>query len=176
MKLTTEKEKKEFEKAVKAVKEASIPKKCNFILDRRLHNTIKDKKMIKSILEGNTTRQAMRDAGYKGATLTHQSRKIRELAPTIIALMDKAGLSDEFMVKKLKSGFEADRPVVVDKAINDYPDHPTRHKYLETGLKLRNHLKDKIDVDVTFDFADRLHQARMNARMEAGLIPSEATG
>ena len=34
----------------------------------------------------------------------------------------------------------------MSKDFIDVDDFPTRHKYIETGLKLKGHLRDKLDI------------------------------
>jgi hypothetical protein len=116
-------------------------------------------------------KQSMLDAGYSLSYSTTQStHKLRELAPKIVQIMDRAGLTDNHLINKLKLGLSSTKPVLTKDGITDYEDFSTQHKYLETGLKLRGHLKDKVDVNVNLDLADRLYKARMNAR----LAPVEA--
>lgn len=67
--------------------------------------------------------------------------------------MDIKGLSDRKLVETLKAGLEANKVIsaiiIHGKAkepINDFievPDHPTRHGFLNTALKLKNHFPDK---------------------------------
>jgi phage terminase small subunit len=136
--------------------------------------SIKDRKTVKGIINGKPVSKAMIEAGYAETTAHGKcSEKLKELQITLQALMDQKGLSDDKLLDVLEAGLEAVREGARSTLLTDYG---TRHRYLETALKLKGHLRDKVDVDVNFDFADRLHQARMNARMEAGLIPTEATG
>jgi len=50
-------------------------------------------------------------------------------------LMEKSGITDDYLSQKLKEGLEADRLYGKDNV--PHPDYSTRHKYLETGLKLK---------------------------------------
>ena len=58
------------------------------------------------------------------------------------------GVTDEKLAQVLNEGLEANKTVVMGKDSNEsfvdiQPDHPTRHKFLETGLRLRGYAKDE---------------------------------
>ena len=72
--------------------------------------------------------------------------------------LEEAGISDQKLTKKLEEGLDANRVV---SAVNtkkeatassndfiDVPDYSVRHKYLETGLKLKKRLVDKVEHEV----------------------------
>jgi hypothetical protein len=127
--------------------------------------SIRDRKTIKGIIKGMPVSKAMLDAGYAETTAHGKcSEKLKELAITIRALMDQRRLTDDKLLEVLENGLEAVREGAQGKLLTDYG---TRHRYLETALKLKGHLREKIDVDVNLDFAARLQKARMNARMVA---------
>ena len=122
----------------------------------------KERKMIQGIVAGKSNYRSMIDAGYTESTAhTHATEKFKQLAPKILEMMDKAGVTDEKLILKLKDGLDALHPNFKTD------DFAVQHKYLETGLKLRGHLQqDKgVDVNINIDLADRLHRARMNADM-----------
>lgn len=110
--------------------------------------TVRDRKVVKGILEGKSMRQAMSDAGFtKNTANAKGSKKLEKLAPTIQALMEKRGLTDDKLLEVLDGGLQANRPLTVSDGkgegahIEQFPDHGVRHKYLETGLKLKGHLQ-----------------------------------
>ena len=49
---------------------------------------------------------------------------------------------DEKLIKSIDEGLKADKPIVIDKMINDYPDYDNRFKYLQLLLRLKNYLND----------------------------------
>lgn len=56
-------------------------------------------------------------------------------------VLEAQEVTDEVLVKTLKNGLEATRPLVTPEAPPEYiPDFKARHKYLETGLKLKGYL------------------------------------
>lgn len=121
----------------------------------------RNKKVVKGVLKGKPISRAMIDAGYAATTANSKcAEKARELAPTIQALMERRGLTDDRLLDVLDDGLRADKCISCNviapggdgmadahsatKDFIDVPDHPTRHKFLDTALKLRRHL-DKPD-------------------------------
>jgi hypothetical protein len=124
--------------------------------------TIPDRKVMLGILQGKNPTQAMRDAGYAAATAnTKAGKKLQKLAPTIQKLMEQRGLSDDRLLDVLDDGLRANKVISCNiialdkngmkdadsmtKDFVDVDDHPTRHKFLETALKLKGHMDKKDD-------------------------------
>jgi hypothetical protein len=146
------------------MKKSQSLKKCEKL-------SIRDRKTVKGIIEGKPVSKAMLEAGYAETTAHGKcSEKLKELQPTLQALMDQKDLSDDKLLDVLGDGLEAVREGAQGKMLTDYG---TRHRYLETALKLKGHLRDKVDVGVNLDLAERLREARMRVRMNAGLMPAE---
>ena len=69
--------------------------------------------------------------------------------------MEIAGVTDELLQRKLIEGLDANKVVsakITSKEANsqtddfiDVPDYQTRHKYLETSLKLKKRLIERVD-------------------------------
>lgn len=146
--------------------------------------TVRERKFIKGLMEGKTPSQAMREAGYTESTArVKSSAKVAELQPTIQALMEKRGLTDNRFLEVLERGLESTKViscniVAVDKEgmkdadsmtkdFIDVPDFATQHKYMETGLKLKGHLRDKLDVTLTDNLSDRLRDARERTKTQS---------
>ena len=118
--------------------------------------SMRERKLIKGVVAGMRPSDAMRQAGYTDLTANRKGKMKVESSPVkekIAELMDKMGLSDERLLSVMREGIEAHRVVTasLEGIITDeksYVDHPTRHKYMETGLKLRGHLRDKILGDL----------------------------
>ena len=79
-------------------------------------------------------------------------------------------ITDEMLLKAEKDGLEANRVISAIKGIDanggttdfiEVPDHQTRHRFLETGLKMRGKIKDKSDgdkiviINLSPDYANR---------------------
>lgn len=112
----------------------------------------------------------MRIAGFAKSTANRKAAdKMAELAPTIQALMEKRGLTDDRLLDVLDRGLEATKVISCNiiaiggegmkdadsmtKDFVDVPDFATQHKYLDTGLKLKGHLRDKLDIGLSFEDA-----------------------
>jgi phage terminase small subunit len=125
--------------------------------------TVRERKVIKSILEGKTPTQAMRDAGYSETTARCKSvKKVEELKPTIEELMEKMGITDERLLDTLNRGLDATKVISANviardgegmadahsmtKDFVDVEDFAVRHKYMETGLKLKGKLTEKREI------------------------------
>jgi DNA-binding CsgD family transcriptional regulator len=137
-----------------ASKDKPAPKK------RKL--TIRQQKLRKEILKGKSASQAMRDAGYSPNTAKAMQKQT--LAKIGIAeLMEKKGLTDDRLLDVMIDGLKATKVISCNviakdgegmadansmtKDFVDTEDYAVRHKYMETGLKLKGHLKEKLDVN-----------------------------
>jgi DNA-binding CsgD family transcriptional regulator len=115
----------------------------------------KQRTIVKAKTEGKTDKEALESAGYSPSYIRNEGKKLIEkpaIQSTLQIIMDNSGITDEFMVGKLKEGMDATRTIVVkggkdkpDKIIES-SDHSVRHKFIETGLKLKGHLDKKVDI------------------------------
>jgi len=103
--------------------------------------TEKQKKALLNVVEnGGNVYKAMIDAGYSVAT-AHTPQKLTE-SKAFTQYMEEAGLTDEKLVTVLNEGLGASKAVVMGKESSEsfvdvQPDYPTRHKYLETALRVK---------------------------------------
>jgi phage terminase small subunit len=102
--------------------------------------TTKQKKAVANLVEnGGNVSKAMRDAGYSEAT-AKTPQKLTE-SDYVQALMKEVGLTDVDGFKLLKEGMSATKTIVLggeqDSFVDIQPDFATRHKYLETFMKVR---------------------------------------
>lgn len=97
--------------------------------------TIKQEKAVKALSEniGKPIGQAMRESGYSEST-SKTPKRLTE-SDGWKELMDK-NIPDKSLAKVHKEGLKANKDGV--------PDHAIRHKYLETGYKIKGKLKDAI--------------------------------
>ena len=124
---------------------------------------IRERKFVKSIIEGKSAAQAMRDAGYsERMAKSCASEKLVKTSETIQQLMEKKGLTDDYLLQGLLEGTKATKNISciviapngegqkdansMTRDFVEVADFPTRHKYLETGFKLKGHLRDKLDI------------------------------
>ena len=118
--------------------------------------TIKHILAAKNMVEnGGNKGKAMIDAGYSPATAKNPSKLTR--SEGFQTLMEEMGLSDEVFVTALKEGLNATKAIVMgtksDESFVDVaPDFQTRHKYLETGLRLKGLAsKEPSGVNINFN-------------------------
>lgn len=109
--------------------------------------TLKQRQAVKLITEKHyPISRAMREVGYDDTTAAKpknltNSKGFKEL-------LAQMGVTDEKLAKVLNEGLEATKVIVMGKDSNEafvdiQPDHPTRHKFLETGLRLRGYAKEE---------------------------------
>ena len=119
--------------------------------------TLKQRKWIKIYLEtGNATEAAMQvyDCKDRNTAANIGWENVRKLDYT--EFLEEAGITDNLLQKKINEGLEATRTVSAVKTSRnatadstdfvDVPDFLTRHKYLETTLKLKQRLIDRKDI------------------------------
>ena len=84
----------------------------------------------------------LKDVGYSDSI--SESPTFVTRSQGFIELLEKAGVTDDKLAKVLDEGLTASKTVVMGKDSGDsfvdiQPDHVTRHKYLETGLRLKGY-------------------------------------
>lgn len=144
-------------KNVKSKKKTAKPKKQEL--------NIRERKFVKGVIEGLTPTEAMRRAGYaENTALYKHGEKLQKVKPKIDELMEEMGISDRRLLETLDRGLDATKNISCNVIINNHlddanvqdgmkpahtmtkdfvevEDHPTRHKFLETGLKLKGYLQ-----------------------------------
>lgn len=122
--------------------------------------TEKQKKAIAKVLEnGGNVSKAMKDAGYSAAMAKNPQKLTQSQA--FQTYMHEAGVTDQKLVEVLKGGLDATKTIVMGKEEDSFvdiqPDYPTRHKYLETALKVKGIGKD-IDSGSTYNFTQVINE------------------
>ena len=148
----------------------AIATKCATPRKHRQNLNLREKRLIKAIPKSKTMSEAMRTAGYAESYINCGHRKEITQKPTIIEIMEKHGLTDDFCMKTHLDGMKATKVIsatviykskdgIADqengmadahsmtKDFIDVEDYPTRHKYLETAYNLKGYLKTKLDVE-----------------------------
>jgi hypothetical protein len=118
--------------------------------------TLKQRKFLKLYLElGNATEAAMRvyDVKDRDSANAIGSENLAKLSYS--DLMEEAGITDKLLQEKILEGLSATRTISAVKGTSanggttdfiDVPDFLSRHKYLETALKLKKRLTDRLDL------------------------------
>lgn len=112
--------------------------------------TVKEAKLVKAKAEGKSHIEAWDEAGYSQNSsdvvkVVNTSKILSKpkVQETIAELMDAEGIGDKTLLNTLKEGLQASKTIVMgkdeDSFVDIQPDHATRHKFLETGLRLRGH-------------------------------------
>jgi hypothetical protein len=141
----------------------------------KIKRTIKEKKFIKAYIEngGNITKSYLSvNPSYKGNAACELGRQLlKKLELTDDEIMEELGMDDRYIMQKIKEGIEATKVVSVipikpkeaqennpelpdanSKNVEfiDVEDYPTRHKYIDMLLKLKNkYPAEKKDVNLT---------------------------
>ena len=108
----------------------------------------------KNRLSGMSAYRAAVKAGYSHNTAINAVKNIEKRLDMKTFLMKK-GLDDDTVAETLKNGLEATKKVSVyyesnvegeskdsGYQVDEVADHPTRHKFLDTFLKLRGDVKE----------------------------------
>lgn len=117
----------------------------------------RERKVIKELASGKSPIKALVSAGYSPYTAARNAaKKVLQLQVPIQALMDKEGISDKRLLKVLNQGLDSTKCISAIGDANgkstdfvEVPDYSVRHRYLETGLKLRGHLKTQDNTSLT---------------------------
>ena len=143
--------------------------------------SLRERRLIKN-LQNPTCKslsEAMRNAGYAESTIRDHPGRIvgnSRVNEAIKDIMDRQGITDDRLVTVLSEGLQAKKVIsamvmksspngIADeedgmkdadgltKDFVEVDDFMARHKYLETGLKLRGHLQKegKLDVNLTVE-------------------------
>ena len=93
----------------------------------------KQKKFIRKVVETGNYRKSAELAGYDSGYGSYLMRQPKIQTELQLAL-EKAGLTDETIAKKIKEGQKA--TYVKKDGGKAYPDFHARHKYLDTQIKI----------------------------------------
>ena len=105
--------------------------------------TFRQKKTIKLMVEnGGKLSPAMRKAGYSEAYIKSNKLKKTKSWQELLA----KDLPDEDLIKVAREGLDATIIKPIKNGYQTFPNHPVRHMYLETALKMKSRLSGKIDV------------------------------
>ena len=107
--------------------------------------TLKQRKWLKLYLDnGNATESAFQVYDCKNRDVARNigSENLSKLS--FSDFLEEGGVTDKLLRDKLIEGLNSDKIGFEDMS----PDMPTRHKYLETALKLKRKLNDKSDVNI----------------------------
>lgn len=122
---------------------------------KRPPKTIKEKKFVNEYLKtGNATEAASKiyDVSNRNSARSIGSENLAKL--DFPSILDRAGITDDFIAKTMKEGMEASKPISAVSGKDageasmdfiDVPDWQARLKATELATKAKGHLKDKIE-------------------------------
>lgn len=110
--------------------------------------TIRERRLIKFLLEGLSATEAMKKAGYSPTTAEKQQKRVLsnpKIQNAIDSVMTDAGITAEALAATMKAGLDATDDTGA-------PDYYARHKYLETALRVGRHEPAKgSDLEETYE-------------------------
>jgi phage terminase small subunit len=129
---------------------------------------IREKLFIKNLACGMSQAEAAIKAGYsKKYADSFASRKVREskVALAFAEILDKHGVTDDRIASVISEGLEAMKVISCNviaeeskedansmtKDFIDVPDWLARHKFVDSTLKVKGYLKEKLDVNLKGD-------------------------
>lgn len=122
--------------------------------DQGYKTTFKQRAWLKLYLETkNATEAAMQVYDCKNRNVANAIGAENLAKLSMSDLMDAMGMTDDYLMEKVQEGLEKpSRPITVKTAngleTKLIPDYQTRHKYVDTALKLKKKLNTQVDVDV----------------------------
>jgi hypothetical protein len=121
---------------------------------------------VKGRLEGQTKKQAALNAGYSQSMSEHVKEKIEkpEVEQLFKDVLEKAGISDEWLARIAKEGldavetrfFQKDGICTDERTMVAYSE---RREMLELICKLKGHLTEQHDVKVKLTLEDLLAES-----------------
>lgn len=151
--------------------------------------TVRERILIKGLFQGLSTAEAMRQAGYAETTIQKQSGRTvgnSRVKRAIQEILEEQGMTDEKLADVAVKGLDAQKVISaviiapkgegmkdansMTKDFIEVPDYDAQHKFLVTGLKLKGHLRDKLNIDLT---AETYEQRRKRLGLD-DMSPEEA--
>ena len=129
--------------------------------------TGKERTIVKALTQGKEDKEALKIAGYSPSYIKNEGKKLIEkpvIQSTLNIIMENSGITDEFMMGRLKEGMDAKKQIAIkdldegEKTVIEVDDLGMRHKYLETGLKLKGHMDKKVDIVHHTSHEDQLRE------------------
>lgn len=113
--------------------------------------SVRERRYLGALLEGKPNKDAAAVAGYADPSVVPQKlRRNKALREYFNQMLEKAGIGDDVLFRKLAEGLDAERKELTkDGAVVEMgPDHQNRVKYLDMALKVRDSYPNpKLDVD-----------------------------
>ena len=119
--------------------------------------------VVRGLLTGMTQKEAMTAAGYSESNASKGSRAILDrphIKTAIQQAMAAKGLTPDRLTEVIVDGLAAEKTIAAGEEVHTSDDHATRHKFLDTALKLGNHYPPKQTEEVKISYEERILQIR----------------
>lgn len=149
---------KELTKTIKDVPQSTRSSRVSRMLAKL---DSKDRKIVKGITEGKEDKEVLKSVGYSDSYIKNEGKRLIDkpvIQSAIAIIMENTGITDEFLAGKLKEGMDATKLHGTGSDMVETDDFTTRHKYIETGLKLKGHLDKKVDITHHKSHEDQLRE------------------
>ena len=115
---------------------------------KNLKVKLKEEELAQRIKDNpkDTLHDSMVAVGYAESTAKNPQTITQR--PSFIQLLEESGITDQKLSNKLDEGLEATKLVIYGSEVIEPPDHNSRHKYLETALKLKGHLTNNTNIAI----------------------------
>ena len=130
----------------------------------------KDRIVVKELSKGTDERTALETAGYSESTINKSMKKVigkDSIQSALHVIMENSGITDEFMMEKLKKGMDATKIHGTRDDFIEIEDFSVQHKFIETGLKLKGHLDKKVDIVYHKSHEDQLRELQDDSIVDA---------
>lgn len=108
---------------------------------------VKKKRLLKALAEGNSTTEAAKKAELSRNTAAKLQKHDPEFQADFMAILDKAGVTDDAIAKVVSEAFRAKKKLVCDKMLVDAgADHAVRLKAADLGATFRGRKIEKHEV------------------------------
>ncbi len=137
------------EELIRTVKDIPYSTRSSRITTALLKLDDKQRTIVKGLKDGKEPKEVLKSVGYSDNYIRTDGKKLIQkpaIQSTLAIIMENTGITDEFLAGKLKEGMDSTKIHGVGKDSQIVDDMPTRHKYLETSLKLKGHLDKKVDI------------------------------
>ena|SRR3990167_5653298 len=117
-------------------------------MKKNLRTKLKEKALVQRIKDKplEPLKASLEAVGYSPAV--QNNPHIITQRPSFIQLLEESGITDQKLSNKLDEGLEATKLVIYGQEVIEPPDHNSRHKYLETALKLKGHLTNNTNIAI----------------------------
>jgi phage terminase small subunit len=134
--------------------------------------TPREKRFVKKYVETGVVGQSARAAGFADPKYGTFLKRQPKIQTAIQEQLDRVGVTDEVIAQKIRDGLDAQYPEKRGKGGEIFqdasPDYFTRHKYLDTTLKVRgDYAPDRLEV------TNRQIVIVISPAMAKGMIDSE---